>query len=68
LAPSLPPPSGTGSCQARAPSRRVESILDIASRDSRIKGVIQRIDSPGGGITASSLLLKEIDDLRRGDT
>ncbi len=39
---------------------RVEAIFEAAKKDSRIKGIILKIDSPGGGVTASDLLFKEI--------
>lgn len=39
---------------------RLDSILELAGKDRRIKGVILKIDSPGGGITASNLLYREI--------
>lgn len=39
---------------------RVEAILEVARKDSRIKGIILKIDSPGGGVTASDLLFKEM--------
>lgn len=39
---------------------RVEAIFEVAKKDSRIKGIILKIDSPGGGVTASDLLFKEI--------
>ncbi|HPC47784.1 MAG TPA: signal peptide peptidase SppA, partial [Deltaproteobacteria bacterium] len=40
---------------------RMDSILDLAAKDGRIKGVILKIDSPGGSITASHLLLKQVE-------
>lgn len=39
---------------------RVEAILEVAKKDDRVKGILLKIDSPGGGFTASDLLFKEI--------
>jgi len=39
---------------------RLDSVLEIAKKDRNIKGIILKIDSPGGGITASDLVYKEI--------
>lgn len=39
---------------------RVEAILEVARKDDRVKGILLKIDSPGGGVTASDLLFKEI--------
>lgn len=39
---------------------RLETVLDMAEKDQNIKGIILKIDSPGGGYTASDLVFKEI--------
>lgn len=39
---------------------RIEAIFEIAGKDKRVKGIILKIDSPGGGVTASDLLFKEV--------
>jgi protease-4 len=39
---------------------RLDVILNQAKKDKNIKGLILKIDSPGGGINASDLVFKEI--------
>lgn len=39
---------------------RLDGILSMASEDKNIKGVILKIDSPGGSVTASDLLYRRI--------
>jgi len=39
---------------------RIREQLDAARRDSSIRGVLLRIDSPGGGATASDLIYTEL--------
>ncbi len=39
---------------------RVRRILDRAARDSRVKGLLLRINSPGGTVTAADILYHEI--------
>jgi protease-4 len=39
---------------------RVKEELKKAQDDSRVRGVILRIDSPGGGVTASDVIYREI--------
>lgn len=39
---------------------RLEAVLEMAEKDKNIKGVILRIDSPGGGYTASDLVFNRI--------
>lgn len=39
---------------------RIESVLEMAANDQNIKGVILKIDSPGGGYTASDLVFREV--------
>lgn len=43
---------------------RVESVLDKAKKDKKIKGVILKIDSPGGGYTASDLVYRKIQEFK----
>lgn len=43
---------------------RVEGVLDEAKDDKRIKGIILRIDSPGGGYTASDLVFRKIQEFK----
>jgi len=43
---------------------RVETVLDEAKEDKRIKGLILRIDSPGGGYTASDLVFRKIQEFK----
>lgn len=40
--------------------------LERAARDSRVKGVLLQVDSPGGGITASDILHRRIQQFRKG--
>ena len=39
---------------------RIESVLEKAEKDKNIKGIILKIDSPGGGYTASDLVFRKI--------
>ncbi|HDP24084.1 MAG TPA: signal peptide peptidase SppA [Deltaproteobacteria bacterium] len=43
---------------------RIESILEKAEKDKNITGLILRIDSPGGGYTASDLTFRRIVEYR----
>jgi len=43
----------------------VKEELKIASEDERIKGVVLRLDSSGGGVTASDILYQEVMEFRR---
>jgi protease-4 len=38
----------------------VKDVLDLAKKDQDIRGVLLRIDSPGGGVTASDVIYHEI--------
>lgn len=38
--------------------------LDAAARDNRVKALVLRINSPGGGVTASSLMHREVQRFR----
>ncbi|MFP4026591.1 MAG: signal peptide peptidase SppA [Candidatus Brocadiia bacterium] len=49
------------------PVRFVSEQLRRAKRDSRVRGAVIFVDSPGGGITASDILLREIKEFRKGD-
>jgi len=39
---------------------RIDGVLDMAKDDKNIKGLLLKIDSPGGGVTASDLVFREI--------
>lgn len=43
---------------------RLENVLDKAKEDTAIKGVILKIDSPGGGYTASDLIFRRIKEYK----
>ena len=49
-----------GLIQRQGTLERIDAITEIAGKDKRVKGVILKIDSPGGGVTASDLLFREI--------
>lgn len=44
---------------------RVREELDRARKDKRVKAVVLRINSPGGGVTASDMLYHEIKKFKR---
>jgi len=46
--------------QGEHPVSLLTEELDKASRDKKVKAVILRINSPGGGVTASDLMYQEI--------
>jgi protease-4 len=46
-------------------SRAAEQTLDALARDPRVRGVVLRIDSPGGDALASDLLWRAVRALRR---
>jgi protease-4 len=39
---------------------RVKELLDVAKKDDDVKGLIVRINSPGGGVTASDIVYHEL--------
>ena len=39
---------------------RLDSVLEKAEKDKNIKGIILKIDSPGGGYTASDLVFRKV--------
>jgi protease-4 len=43
----------------------VSETLDLAVKDNSVTDLILRIDSPGGGVTASDIIFNEIMDFRR---
>ncbi|HOS97529.1 MAG TPA: S49 family peptidase [Deltaproteobacteria bacterium] len=49
-----------GFIQRQGTLERLEGIFDIARKDKAVKGILLKIDSPGGGVTASDLLYKAI--------
>jgi len=44
---------------------RLDAVLSKASKDPRIKGIILKIDSPGGGLTASDLVYRKIMEFKK---
>ena len=46
--------------RARERVARVREQLDLARDDAEVKGVLLRIDSPGGTVTASDILYREV--------
>src|SRR5512147_217424 len=44
---------------------RVREELDRAGTDNRVKAVVLRINSPGGGVTASDVLYHELKEFKR---
>lgn len=48
-----------------ATTATIRQQLDLARRDDAIKGVLLRIDSPGGGVTASDLIHHELTRFRQ---
>ncbi len=44
---------------------RLDAVLAKARKDSSIKGIILKIDSPGGGLTASDLVYREIMEFKK---
>jgi protease-4 len=43
----------------------VKDVLDLARDDRRVKALLVRIDSPGGGVTASDIIYHELLDWKR---
>ena len=43
---------------------RIDGILEMAKEDKSIKGILLKIDSPGGGVTASDLVFREIKNFK----
>jgi protease-4 len=43
---------------------RIDGVLEMAKEDKAIKGILLKIDSPGGGVTASDLVFREIRDFK----
>lgn len=44
---------------------RLDSVLAHAKRDKTIKGIVLKIDSPGGGVAASDLMYKRIKEFKK---
>jgi protease-4 len=44
---------------------RVREELEKAAEDRKVKAVVLKINSPGGTVTASDILYRELDDFRR---
>ncbi len=58
-------PGGLLSIGRRCTPDGVRAVLDQARRDARIKAVLLRIDSPGGGVTATDMIAHEIQSFRQ---
>jgi protease-4 len=43
---------------------RLDGIIEKAKKDKNIKGLILKIDSPGGGVTASDLVFSQIKEFK----
>jgi protease-4 len=43
---------------------RIDGVIEMAKEDKAIKGILLKIDSPGGGVTASDLVFREIKDFK----
>jgi len=57
---------GIGPAPPRVPLLvRVREELDKAANDDRVKAVLLRINSPGGTVTASDIIFREIDLFKR---
>ncbi len=50
--------------QRRSPVEKVKSRLDRAKEQEDIKGIILRVNSPGGGVTASDKIYHEIKEFQ----
>lgn len=46
------------------PVARVKACLEAAGREPRLKGILLRVNSPGGGIRASAEILKALRDFK----
>jgi len=44
---------------------RIDDVIEKAKKDKNIKGIILRIDSPGGAYTASDLVLRKIESYKK---
>jgi protease-4 len=44
---------------------QVKDVLDLARRDESVRALLVRIDSPGGGVTASDIVYRELLDWKR---
>ncbi len=51
--------------QFPSPVQEVVSQLDLAASDPRVKAVILKVNSPGGTVTASDILYKELLDFKK---
>jgi len=48
-----------------ATTAHVKDLLDAAGRDEKVKAIILRINSPGGGVTASDVIYHELLDWKK---
>jgi protease IV len=44
---------------------RLDSVLCLARKDKNIKGLLLKIDSPGGDVTASDLIFREVQTFKK---
>jgi protease-4 len=58
-------PAGVLEPQEAGSAARVREALDLARRDPEIRALILRIDSPGGSVTASDLVYRELQRFKR---
>jgi protease-4 len=57
--------AGDGFFRSDSPVVDLTKKLHAVKNDSRIKAVILRMDSPGGGVTASDIMYHELLEFRR---
>ncbi len=50
--------------QKQGTLERLDSVIEKAEEDKNIKGIILKIDSPGGGYTASDLVFRKIESYK----
>ncbi|HPS94803.1 MAG TPA: signal peptide peptidase SppA, partial [Deltaproteobacteria bacterium] len=50
--------------QRQGTVERVEAVLKMAQKDKKLKGLLLKIDSPGGSVTASDLVFKQVKAFR----
>lgn len=58
-------PSSLLGSEGDNPVARFKEKLDKAARDERVDAVVLRINSPGGGVTASDLMYNEVKSFRQ---
>ncbi|MFW5923573.1 MAG: signal peptide peptidase SppA [Planctomycetota bacterium] len=55
-----------GESGGRTPLEITRARIEKAAQDPQVRGVMLKVDSPGGGITASDILHEELEQLRAG--